>query len=101
LALWLKQRLVPRAGPAEQERWRTRLEAVRDPFALRVSGRQRVAASVGYWLRTWAGSIGRKIVANFQRLRNGLLHKGVRGLVHALWKRSAWGSWESPTPNST
>jgi hypothetical protein len=101
LALRLKQRLVPRAGPAEQERWRTRLETVRDPFALRVGGRQRVAAGVGYWLRTWAETTGRTFFANFQRLRNGLRHKGVCGLVRALWRRFPRGSWETPTPNST
>jgi hypothetical protein len=91
LALRLKKHLVPHALPAEIESWRQRLAMVRDSFSLRIPGRQRVAAGAKYRWHCRALNIITRLGAIVERIRACLRHKGMGGLVRALWKRAfAW-----------
>jgi hypothetical protein len=86
LALRLKKHITPSAGPGEIACWRQRLEQVRDSFALRVPGRQRVVASTGYRLRTRARQVVTLLSTAVERIQTCVRHKGIGGLVRAAGK---------------
>jgi hypothetical protein len=78
LALRLKAMIAGPAGPARMQRWRTRLEAITDSFALRVPERHHVESSARKLHRRLAG-----------RLRRMWRHVFNVPILPACWKCAA------------
>jgi hypothetical protein len=93
LALRLLDHIEGGTPPAVLGERRRRLEALTDPFALRVPGRQRVERAP--WLRRAAGAVRRPhelaapAAALCRRVRTCFERKGCGGLARALGRRLA------------
>jgi len=79
LALRLKEIIRGPAPPARLQRWRSKLETIEDPFALRVPQRHQVEAD--------AQKLRYRLAMGMRRIRTCVRQQGCRGLVEAVWKR--------------